>query len=282
VTATIRSIEVGDLAISIAETGEGGRPLLMQHGFTGAKEDFADWWDLLAERGWHVVAPDLRGHGGSDHPKGRGEYSLALFESDMVGLVDALGWVRFTLVGHSLGGMISQAVAIDHPQRLDALVLMDTIPGPVPIEEGGLRLAAFRLATKVGGMGVMAYFVRKPPQGSPESVRRLYAERPGYVEFLQTKVRNASRDMALAMIRELTERPDRTEELRGVSLPTLVLAGEHDLAGFLDGSRRMAEAMDGARLVVLAGAAHSPQVETPDIWWEALTTFLDDLPVSAG
>ena len=46
-------------------------------------------------------------------------------------LVDDLGWDRFVLLGHSMGGMVGQAIAIDHPERLDGLVLMDTIPGPV-------------------------------------------------------------------------------------------------------------------------------------------------------
>ena len=67
-TVTIRSVRTGDVSLEIAEAGAGGRPLLMVHGFTGAKEDFADFFDRLAERGWHVVAPDLRGHGASDHP----------------------------------------------------------------------------------------------------------------------------------------------------------------------------------------------------------------------
>ena len=280
-SATIRSVKVGDVTISIAETGEGGRPLLLQHGFTGAKEDFADWWDPLAERGWHVVAPDLRGHGASDHPKGRDAYSMALFESDLVGLVDALGWSRLTLLGHSLGGMISQAIAIDRPELLDALVLMDTISGPAAMAGGGLRFALLRLLVRVRGMEAIAQFVRKPPPGSPESVLRVYAERPGFVDWTQSKLRNTSRDMATVMMRELSRRPDRLEELRALSLPTLVLVGEHDMPGFVDSSRRMADAIHGARLVILAGAAHNPQLETPDAWWQALTAFLDELPAPA-
>lgn len=276
-TATIRSVQVGDVSLSIAESGAGGRPLLVQHGFTGTNEDFADWFDALAERGWHVVAPDLRGHGASSHPKGRSSYSLALFESDMIGLVDALGWDRLTLMGHSLGGMISQAVAIDHPARLDALVLLDTSSGPISMDQGRLRMALFNLIVRTRGMGAMARFVAKPPPGSPESVVQLYAERPGYVEWLQAKLRSTSRDMAVALLRELSTRPDRLEDLRAVAVPTLVLAAEHDLPGFLASSRQMAETIPGARFAYMPGAAHSPQLETPAQWWKALTDFLDAL-----
>lgn len=281
-TATIRALQVGDVSLSIGEAGEGGRPLLLQHGFTGAKEDFADWWDALAERGWHVVAPDLRGHGASDHPKGRQSYSMAIFESDLVGLVDALGWPRFTLLGHSLGGMISQAVAIDNPERLDALVLMDTIPGSAAVDGGGWQLRLFRLIVRLRDMQGLARFMKKPPPRSPESVVRLFHERPGYVAWLQSKIRNTSKDMATSLLGELTRRSDRTEELKAVSVPTLVIVGEHDMPGFVEGSQRMADAIPGARYVFLAGAAHQPQLETPEAWWEALTAFLDTLPSTSA
>ncbi len=162
---TIRRVELDGIGLEIAETGVGGRPLLLLHGFTGAKEDFADHWDWLADRGWHVVAPDLRGHGGSDHPPRAEDYSLDLLESDAMALVDELGWDRFVLLGHSMGGMVSQAIAIHHPDRLDGLVLMDTIPGPV--ESSGVTMLMFRLAGRVFGMKAMARFVRKPPPAHP-------------------------------------------------------------------------------------------------------------------
>ena len=55
----------GPVSLAVAEAGAGGRSLLLLHGFTGAKEDFTEWLDPLAELGWHVVAPDQRGHGES-------------------------------------------------------------------------------------------------------------------------------------------------------------------------------------------------------------------------
>ncbi len=273
-TATTRSLQVGDIAISIAEAGAGGRPLLLQHGFLGAKEDFADWFDRLAERGWHVVAPDLRGHGASDHPAGRDAYSLELLTSDLIGVVDALDWKRCTLVGHSLGGMIAQEVAVDHPDRLDALVLMDTISGPV--SGGGASFAVLGLLLRVGGPKAIARLASRVPPKSPDSVRRLYAERPGYVEWVQGKFRNSSKDMAVSLSGQLRDRPDRTGDLRRLDLPTLVIVGEHDMPGFVDGSRRMADAIPGSRFVIIDGAAHQPQLETPDAWWQALTDFLDE------
>ena len=64
--------------------------------------------------------------------------------------------------------------------------------------------------------------------------------------------------------------PDRLPDLRSLDLPVLVIAGEHDMPGFVDGSQAMADAIPGAMLAVLDGAAHSPQLETPDAWTAVL------------
>ena len=270
---TIRQVPVGDVTLEIAEAGVGGSPLLMVHGFSGAKEDFADWFDVLAERGWHVVAPDLRGHGASDHPPRIQDYSLELFEADLLTLVDDLGWDRFVLVGHSMGGMIGQSVAIHQPSRLDGVVLMDTVSGPA----GGASMLIMRLALRAARVDALARLLRKPPPRSPESVRRLYAERPGYTDWLRAKVLATSLTMAKAMSAELRNGADRLPELAALSLPVLVIVGEHDMPGFVEGSQRMADAIPGASFVLLEGAAHSPQLETPEAWWTALTRFLDGL-----
>lgn len=75
---TERQVTVGDVRLSIAEAGAGQRPLLLVHGFTGAKEDFTPWLDRLAEAGWHAVAPDLRAHGASSQPADETGYSFEL------------------------------------------------------------------------------------------------------------------------------------------------------------------------------------------------------------
>ena len=247
----------------------------MVHGFTGAKEDFADWWDRLAERGWHVVAPDLRGHGASDHPPRPEDYSLDLFEADVLALVRRarLGALR---AARPLDGRDDRpGVALHHAERLDGLVLMDTIAGPGVRERRDP--APLKAAGRVFGMKTMARFARKPPPRSPESVRRLYAERPGYGDSVQAKVLATSPVMARAMMAELGRGADRLADLRSLDLPVLVIAGEHDMPGFVDESRAMADAIPGATLIVLAGAAHSPQLETPDAWWATVTDFLDAL-----
>src|SRR6266508_3822678 len=95
----LRTVTVGDVELNLAEAGVGGRPFLLLHGFTGAKEDFTDYVDRLAEQGWHVVAPDHRGHGDSAKPDDEAAYGFSVFASDALGLADALGWDQFVVLG---------------------------------------------------------------------------------------------------------------------------------------------------------------------------------------
>jgi pimeloyl-ACP methyl ester carboxylesterase len=272
-----RRIRLGSgLGVELLESGaaDGARPLLLVHGFTGAKEDFADHLDHFASLGWHVVAPDLRGHGGSDHPAGAGAYSLRSFAADVLGVADALGWDRFTLLGHSLGGMVVQHVAIDAPHRLDALVLMDTSHGVVEgidpevialgkavVSEGGMPALVEASRGLDGGLDTPAYL-------------HLIETKAGYREFVEGKSLASSPDMWLAMVDELlVAQPDRLADLAALRVPTLVIVGEQDTP-FLEPSQRMSGAIAGSRLVVIRDAGHSPQFENPPAWRAAMDGFL--------
>ena len=274
---SVRRVRAGDVELEIAEAGVGGRPLLMVHGFMGAKEDFGDWWERLAERGWHVVAPDLRGHGASDHPPRTQDYTLELFEADLLALVDDLGWDRFVLLGHSMGGMIGQAFAIDHPDHLDGLVLMDTVACPPSGASMVVTMFVMRLGLRAARVNVFAASSASrrpaPPSRSGASTR----SRRSYSDWLRAKVLATSLTMAKAMSAELPKGADRLPALASLDVPVLVIVGEHDMPGFVEGSQRMANKIPGASFALLEGAAHNPQFETPEAWWDALTGFLDGL-----
>ncbi len=116
--------------LATIEAGRGGRPLLLVHGFTGAKEDFAHALDELATRGWHGVAPDLRGHGSSDQPADESSYGFDAMAADLAGLIDALGWDRAVVLGHSMGGAMAMQFAHDHPDRTLGVIYRDGVATP--------------------------------------------------------------------------------------------------------------------------------------------------------
>lgn len=260
----------------LLQAGVGGKPILLVHGYCGAKEDFADAVVRLADVGWHAVAPDLRGHGAGPHPVGRSHYSLAAFAEDVVAVVDRLGWDRFVLLGHSMGGMAAQSVALSSTGvRLRGLVLMNTGHGPV--RSVSPAVAAWgRSVVQAGGMRALLAGFKDMGDFGPPAHLRLLAERPEYGEFNDRKLLACSPDMWLAMADELLAQEDRLAALASVSVPTLVVVGEQDEA-FVGPSKVMAEAMPNARLVVLADAGHSPQFEQPEAWWRALAAFLEEI-----
>lgn len=270
----------GPVELSIAEAGEGGRPLLLAHGFTGAKEDFTEFLDRLAGLGWHAVALDHRGHGASAKPDDVAAYSFEILADDALGLLDALGWASAVVLGHSMGGMVVQVLVTKAPERVAALVLMDTAHGPldgVGGPEVGEAMGAFVLAN--GMEALLASQAGGSPLDTPAHLRVL-ATREGYREFNDRKLLAASPHMVAAIIQQIVSVDpdlDRLDDLRGVKVPALVLVGDQD-APFLGPSQRMADAIDGAELVVLPDAGHSPQFEAPDAWWTALSSWLARLP----
>jgi pimeloyl-ACP methyl ester carboxylesterase len=248
-----------------------GPPVLLVHGFGGAKEDFADHAANLAAHAT-VVTFDHRGHGVSDHPADEGAYSLDRLVADTIGIADGLGFDRFRLLGHSMGGMVARRLVLAHPERVDALILMDTGPGPPP----GIAVATVDLGIEIArtdGMAVLKTVQDElDPLGTPAN-QRVVAERPGYREFGERKWAALSREMWIALVSEIVRQPDQLAALATVRCPTLVIVGDQDTP-FVGVSRAMAATIPGAQLVVIPDAGHSPQFESPTAWFEAVDGFL--------
>ncbi len=258
------------VGLEVVEQGS-GPALLLVHGFGGAKEDFWDQVDALATR-YHVVTFDHRGHGESDAPAEVGAYSLDRLAADTLAVADAVGADRFRLLGHSMGGMVARRVVLAHPGRVEALVLMDTSPGPVPGIDGEILELGAAMALTDGMDELKRVMDAFQPLGTP-AYERLLAERPGYQEFNDRKWATLSAVMWATMGREIRDQPDQLAALAAVECPTLVIVGEQD-EPFVGVSRDMAETVRSAELVVLTDAGHSPQFENPGAWLAALERFL--------
>lgn len=119
-----RHVDVDGVSLHVAEAGE-GPPLLLLHGWP------QHWWcwrfvlPTLA-RTHRVIAPDLRGFGWSDAP--RGDYAKATFVADALALLDAEGLARVSVIGHDWGGYTALLLALDHPDRVERLLALDIAP----------------------------------------------------------------------------------------------------------------------------------------------------------
>jgi pimeloyl-ACP methyl ester carboxylesterase len=279
VAATTRIVRTDDgVDLVVTEAGD-GPALLLVHGFGGAKEDFADHLGALG-RSHRVVTFDHRGHGESGKPDELDAYSLSRLGADVLAVADGLGVEHFRLLGHSMGGMVARRVALEHPDRVTALVLMDTTPGPVPGFEPELLEFAALTGLQEGKDSLKALLDSVEVLETP-AYYELLEHRPGYREFQDAKWEALSVVMWASLIREIGAQPDDLGALQSLSCPTLVLCGDQDRP-MVAPSRAMAAAIPGARLVMIEGAGHSPQFEQPGAWLAALDGFLAALPAPAA
>src|SRR5215207_10629296 len=115
-----------------AEQGDpAGRPVVMLHGYTDSSFSFSRALPLL-DPGRRVYALDLRGHGDSERPAGG--YAVSDFAADVLAFMDARGLERATLVGHCMGSLVAQRVALVAPQRVERLVLVSSMTAARNIE----------------------------------------------------------------------------------------------------------------------------------------------------
>lgn len=212
-------------------------------------------WDAVAERlgeRFTILTLDKRGHGLSETTPG--PYSIPLLADDVVAVLDALGWDRASIVGLSIGGLIAQQIALQAPDRLESLILMDTACR-IGTEDGwNERIEAVRTGglQAIGNAVATGWFSQSFPSARPEEFtawRRMLESTPpeGY-----TACCAALRDA------DLTGLVDR------ITAPTLAMAGDTDRATTPDIVRATAERIAGARFAVIEEAGHLPCLERPD------------------
>jgi pimeloyl-ACP methyl ester carboxylesterase len=271
-----RHVAVGPLEIEYDDVGRGDRAFVLVHGFTGSRDDWADVLDELAPLG-RTLAPDQRGHGGTTNPGVADGYTFEQLVADLAGFLDAVGAPRVDLLGHSLGGMVAQRFALEHPERLASLVLMDTAPGPLQVLPPGALEAAARIARESGTgalvpvMRQMAATDEKRPAATRRCEEAMGPER--FWERIQRKMDAMDPEAFACLAALLGDHPATLPRLAEIACPTLVMVGAED-APFLAASRALAAGIPRARLEVIRDAAHSPQLENRDAWLDAIRRHL--------
>jgi pimeloyl-ACP methyl ester carboxylesterase len=249
--------------------GGPGRPLLLVHGFTGSKEDFATVAPALAEAR-PVISVDLPGHMDSDGPDDPAAYGLGALATWLLQVADALQLDDFHLLGHSMGGMVVQRVASVASQRLASLVLMGTGLGALR-EEAAEVVTRVAVAARDHGMeAAWEESQRRPPRvhtPSPDPEREAFSRR----RFLGLNPASV-----VGEVRNLIGAAPLGAFLRGIDIPVLVIHGEHDDAWIPSEQALLARTVAGARHVVVPDAVHSPQLENAEYWLKAVGTFIAD------
>lgn len=237
-----------------------GPVLVLVHAFPLDRRMWVATAQALAQH-CRVIAPDMRGFGGSDLAGG----SIAAMADDVAALLDQLGIERATVGGLSMGGYVSLAFAARHKERLERLILADT------------RAAADSDVARAGRADALALV---DAQGVPALVeRQLFALlSSGASETVRAKVRSIGNEQQPAGVKAgicaLRDRPDRQNDLSAIACPTLVLSGTEDKISTPAEMADMASAIPGSRLVEIGAAGHLSNLENPADFVAAVASFI--------
>ncbi len=247
-----------------------GNAIVFLHGMTGSTQDWANQTSVLSPK-YRVIARDLRGHGKSAAPSREEEYTIPIFADDVFALLKKLDIKKCCLGGHSIGGFIALQFALEHPDMLAALVLVDTSSGVfarVP-GYGQLRRKLDELARSEGLAAAFEY----DADNNPMRVER-FRRHPELREVSRQRVLMTSVDGYIYGSRAIGKWQPVTSRLSEIKVPTLICWGEED-AGFTEAVQVLKKGIAGSELVAFKGVGHNPHEEAADAFNKALLKFLD-------
>lgn len=253
-------IEIGDVSLNYELEGT-GTPLVLTHGLG----DDLRFWDAVAPalaRHHQLLRWDVRGFGQSDKPPG--PYSAALFADDLAALLERLGLAAAHVAGISMGGVIAQRLALDHPLRVRSLVLISTSSEIAAQGTANWR----RLADAVEQRGFGAGARDASRSFSPGFATR----RPDVVEAAGRQTASNAPHAYAAAARAMSDY-QWTAELARVRRPVLILQGLADQLTPPGGSVKMSRALPGARLLMLPDTGHNLPLEQPELFTAAVLAF---------
>lgn len=282
-------VEVDGLQFHVRQAGEGAPAMILLHGFAASTFSWREVMQPLAALGT-VVAYDRPSSGLTErplpgHPRmaggpgwtGQSPYSPQAQAGQVVELMDKLGIERAILVGNSAGGTVATVTALEYPERVQALVLVDAA-----IYTGGGAPSWIRPLLGTPQLQRIGPLVSRGLMSSGDRLIRLAWHDPskvtpeviaGYRLPLQAE----NWDRGLWQLTVASQDLDLEARLAGVTQPALVITGDDDRIVPTAESIRLAGELPNASLVVLPQCGHVPQEECPGPWLDAVTAFVQGL-----
>ncbi|MDF3306762.1 alpha/beta hydrolase [Rhodococcus sp. T2V] len=265
-----KTIDVNGVATNYHDVGEGA-PVVLIHGSGPGVTAWANWRTTiphLAEK-FRVIAPDILGFGYTERPGGV-EYNSTTWTHHLVGLLDALGLDRVSIVGNSFGGSLALNIATKHPERVDRLVLMGSVGVPFEITDGLDAVWGFEpsLPAMRKLLDVFAYD-RSLVNDELAELRLAAATRPG--------VQEAFSAMFPAPRQQGVDEMAVDETLiAGLTNDTLIVHGRDDQVIPLSNSLRLLELIDRSQLHVFGRCGHWVQIEHSAGFNSLIADFLSE------
>ena len=287
----LTTVEIGG-PVHYADFGGSGAPLVLVHGLGGSLTNWLAVGDALTSR-YRVFAPDLVGFGRT--PLAGREPGIPEQAAMLARFVEHVGGGAAVVIGNSMGGLVAVHLAAARPDLVARIVLVGAaLPRPLraPIDKAVAGLFALYMTPFLG-----AYFLRKRtasvgPEGVLKATMRLCGvnvkELPPHVYAAQLEVARARLDMPWAnatfikAARSVVMTAGRREHvyamIRRIKAPGLLIHGALDRLVPLAVSEDVARLRPDWRFTVLDGVGHVPQLQVPERWLAALTSWLDEVP----
>jgi pimeloyl-ACP methyl ester carboxylesterase len=270
-------VEVDGATIHFQEFGNPTHPtLILVHGYTASTYVWKTVAPMFAERGFHVIAPDLIGFGYSDKPAWF-DYTIQSQARMIVRFMNVLGIGQATLVGSSYGGAVSSIVTLDYPERVKKLVLVNAVINDHQKEHPLMKLGSVR------GIGeAMTPFLldsrflirsRMKQTFSPENQHLITEER---VESVRRPLSAADGHNAVLQTARNWDADRIEEDAQLIEQPTLIIWGEDDTVVSIGNGYKMHKSILNSRFVVFRNCGHLPSEEAPENFVEIVTEFCND------
>jgi pimeloyl-ACP methyl ester carboxylesterase len=255
--------------IAYAECGEGkGDPVVLLHAFPLSGRMWAPQMEALAASNRRVISPDYPGFGRSPRPPAQPD--VRYYAEQVRELLDKLKLDRVVLGGLSMGGYVAFACLRLFPERISALLFANTRPDPDTEEAKETRR---EVARQVAEEGV---------QILPKlQIGRLLAHdtlenKKDVVESVREMILESSPDGAVAALGAMRERPDSTDLLEKINVPTLLIGGAEDVLSTPEIMEEMAKKIPSSHHLTLEEAGHLSNLEAPEGFNAALGEFLEE------
>jgi len=250
-----------------------GDPVILLHGFNDRKEHWRAQVGALSEH-FKVIRLDNRGAGKSDRPDG--EYSMEVYASDIAGLIDSLEIKKAHIIGHSMGGMIAQNFAILYPNRVNKLILLNTLPGFKPPGEPLEDFSTMQRESAIKGQeailkdpnnafvdGAKPSYSRKFWKLMKENPKKKFHDIWSVEDLIDEKIIYGPTAFDLSNQTHALSTHNTYERLHEIKNEVLIISAEKDKSCPISMGEKMHELIPKSNFIIIEGAAHQDILEKP-------------------
>ena len=251
------------ITMKYVESGDPNGPvLLLVHGYGDSSFSYSRVLPMLDKR-YRIVIPDQRGHGETDKPESG--YEMKNFAADLAALMEALNIRSATVVGHSMGSFVSMQTALDHPEKVERLVLIGTAPKARNNVTSELAPVVQALTDPVPRAFIEEFQAGASSPSLPKS-------------FFESVIGESSKLSANVWKKTLEGilRPDYTPELKKIKVPVTIFWGEKETLFSREEQEPLIKNLPNAKLVVYPNSGHSPNWEEPEKFAKDLNEILSE------